>query len=75
MSKNISERDATIILANKVLDRHWGDPDDDLAMLSRQFLRALEEIGRLHSDIVVLKEMSKFKEITVGAVSDGPSLG
>lgn len=29
-------------LANKVLERPSGDPDDDLAVLSRQFLRAIE---------------------------------
>lgn len=29
-------------LANKILDRPSGDPDDDLAVLSRQFLRAIE---------------------------------
>ena len=42
------EEEATILLANKILDRPGGaDPDDDLAMLSRQFLRGREEIARL----------------------------
>ena len=36
------ERDRAIQLANKVLDRPNGDPDDDLATLARQFLRAIE---------------------------------
>lgn len=31
-------------LANKVLDRPNADPDDDLAVLARQFLRAIEPI-------------------------------
>ena len=36
------ERQRAIELANKILDRPSGDPDDDLAVLSRQLLRALE---------------------------------
>lgn len=41
------ERTKAIVLANKVLDRDAADPDDDLAVLSRQLLRAQEEIYRL----------------------------
>ena len=37
-----NEKRFAIRLANKILDRISGDPDDDLAVLSRQFLRALE---------------------------------
>jgi len=37
-----TERDVAIELANRVLDRPYGDPDDDLAILARQFLRAVE---------------------------------
>lgn len=37
-----SEKDYAIKLANRILDRPYGDPDDDLAVLSRQFLRSLE---------------------------------
>lgn len=37
------EREDAIKLANVILDRPYGDPDDDLAMLSRQFLRAHED--------------------------------
>jgi len=37
-----NEKEFAIRLANKILDRPSGDPDDDLATLSRQFLRALE---------------------------------
>lgn len=39
----VSEREQAIVLANKILDRPSHDPDDDLAVLSRQFLRALEK--------------------------------
>jgi hypothetical protein len=35
-----TEEEDAIILANKILDRINADPDDDLAMLARQFLRA-----------------------------------
>jgi len=38
----MDEYTETRILANKVLDRINGDPDDDLAILSRQLLRADE---------------------------------
>jgi hypothetical protein len=43
----MTEKEETVILANKVLDRISADPDDDLAMLARQFLRAREEVERL----------------------------
>ena len=39
---SLSEKDQAIRLANYILERPNGDPDDDLAVLSRQFLRALE---------------------------------
>ena len=38
----MSEFEETILLAHRILDRANADPDDDLAMLSRQFLRILE---------------------------------
>jgi hypothetical protein len=40
-----AEKELAIKLANKMLDRINADPDDDLAVLSRQFLRALERLG------------------------------
>jgi hypothetical protein len=39
-----TEKQRAIRIANKVLDRPSGDPDDDLAVLSRQLLRALKLI-------------------------------
>jgi hypothetical protein len=39
------EKEKAIELANRVLDRAGADPDDDLAVLARQFLRALERCG------------------------------
>lgn len=38
----MTETEQALILANKILDRVTGDPDDDLAVLARQFLRAIE---------------------------------
>ena len=46
----MSELDEAVALANKVLDRPSGDPDDDLAVLARQFLRALEREQKLIDD-------------------------
>lgn len=37
-----NERDLALRLANKVLDNASRDPDDDLSIMSRQFLRAVE---------------------------------
>jgi hypothetical protein len=39
-----TEFEFAVRLANKVLDRPYGDPDDDLAVLARQFLRAVERL-------------------------------
>jgi hypothetical protein len=38
----VSELDEAIHIAERILERPWADPDDDLAILSRQLLRALE---------------------------------
>lgn len=38
----MNEREQAILIANKILDRPSADPDDDYAVLSRQFLRTLE---------------------------------
>jgi hypothetical protein len=43
----MTELEDTVVLANKILDRISADPDDDLAMLSRQFLRTCAENERL----------------------------
>lgn len=43
-------------LANRILDRISADPDDDLAVLSRQLLRADERIAALQADVGRLKE-------------------
>lgn len=50
-----TEREDAVLLANWWLDRPNADSDDYLAMLSRQFLRALEEISRLETIILELR--------------------
>ena len=44
MSEN-PEFDLAVMLAHKALDRPYGDPDDDLSILARQFLRSVEREG------------------------------
>lgn len=38
----MSEKDDAVKLANRVLDKPYIDPDGDICLLSRQFLRAIE---------------------------------
>lgn len=45
MIEHDNEMQRAITLADKVLDRQGADPDDDLAVLARQFLRAMERLG------------------------------
>lgn len=40
-----------VALANRILDRPYEDPDGDIAILARQFLRAREIIDRQKQDI------------------------
>ena len=47
----MSERLDAIRLAKKLLDEPNADPDDDLRMLSRQFLRSVETIDKLKRDL------------------------
>ena len=47
MTERLTEYEETLILAHRILDRSSADPDDELAMLSRQFLRAVERVELL----------------------------
>jgi uncharacterized coiled-coil protein SlyX len=59
----MTEAEETRVLANRILDRPNGDPDDDLAMLSRQLLRADERIARLESRCAALElELARLTE-------------
>lgn len=42
----MSEKEIAILIANKALDLHNADPDDDLRTVSRQLLRALELVSK-----------------------------
>ncbi len=46
MSQMSKEREYALKLADKILERPNADPDDDLAVLSRQLMRAQEDIER-----------------------------
>lgn len=48
----MTEFEETVALANKVLDRPSADPDDDLAMLSRQFLRQVERLDHARKAVI-----------------------
>lgn len=52
----MSELEEAVAIAEQVLDQPWGDPDADIGVVSRQFLRALgrekslsEEVSRLEN--------------------------
>jgi hypothetical protein len=51
-----NEIDSAIVLANRVLDGVGVDPDSDLAMLARQFLRALERSSWLPIETLPTRE-------------------
>jgi hypothetical protein len=51
-----SERTRAIGLANALLDRTSADPDDDLAVLSRQLLRATERADKAEVRVARLEE-------------------
>jgi hypothetical protein len=74
----VSETQDAIRLANTVLDTPNRDPDDDLSMMSRQFLRSQEnlhhwreEVGKLQSKIARLEAMLKEAEAFIATISGG----
>lgn len=50
LTKSHGEIDDPVALANRVLDRPFADPDDDVAILARQFLRAHERLRSLQGE-------------------------
>lgn len=44
MSAALTETEQAILFANEVLDRPLSDPDDDVAVLARQYLRLREKL-------------------------------
>jgi hypothetical protein len=45
------EMDHAIAIADKILNRPYADPDDDEAVLARQFLRAIERHPPKHMHV------------------------
>lgn len=66
MTQQETEKEQTIRLANTILDRPYADPDDDLAMLSRQFLRSIERESETEKRVIerVREEVQDFLNIT-----------
>jgi hypothetical protein len=65
----MNEYEATVALANRILDRPGGtDPDDDLAMLSRQLLRSIERAAALEAENTRLRDVLR-------KVADWPNIG
>ena len=55
----MTEKQEAIIKANKFMEEPNVDPDDDLVMMSRQFLRAQEVIEVQHRHLVELQDPMK----------------
>lgn len=56
MKKEVeTEHESAIRLANKLLDEPYADPDDDLRLLARQFLRAKEMAARIVVDLYEMR--------------------
>lgn len=51
----MTEREQAILIANKLLDRNFADPDDDENILARQFLRAIERVNALEEQLKGLR--------------------
>lgn len=43
------ERAEAMVLANRLLDQPWADPDDDLRVLARQLLRREERVAMVEA--------------------------
>lgn len=53
----VTERGCALLLANKILDRPSADPDDDLALLSRQLLRGVERAEQAEALVGAMREL------------------
>lgn len=61
----MTERDDAIKLANRILDRIHADPDDDRAVLARQFLRSNEIIEKVEDECDQLKILVQCHEASL----------
>jgi hypothetical protein len=53
----LTERQAAILLANRLLDEPNADPDDDLRILAQQFMRANDRVSYLESRIAKAEDI------------------
>jgi hypothetical protein len=60
------ERERALALATLILDRCDGDPDDDLSVLSRQLIRAQQEVDALRKMTSHESEGAVMEPITAG---------
>ncbi len=60
------ERDEAVAIANRLLDEPMADPDDDLRVLARQFMRALE---RAPHEPAAAQDDRKLRELLAFAYS------
>lgn len=71
------EREEAIALANRVLDKPYIDPDSDICLLARQFLRALEAqeslTKRLDGLTKVVRQRERLKAWSLSNVSQSLS--
>lgn len=63
----MTERDDAIKLANRILDKPNIDPDGDICLLARQFLREVEQLDYLRRTIWIC---SRFARREVGITAD-----
>ena len=55
----MTERDDAIKLANRILDKPHIDPDGDICLLARQFLREVEQLDYLRRTIWICARWSR----------------
>jgi len=60
----INEKEEAIRTANRILNRIGGNPDDELTVLARQFLRALERLGEYADPLKLLLEKRVTERMT-----------
>lgn len=65
----MSEYEDTVRLAESILERPWADPDDDLAMLSRQFLR-LREYKAMGEELAAARLVVSYTRMLVKALDE-----
>jgi hypothetical protein len=66
----MTEREKAIELANKILDNASRDPDSDLSMMARQFVRSQELIALVRLELAQLV-VDRLKQDWMPAVSNG----